>query len=143
MKKIIALPLIFLLLACPSMKKAANTQQEKSNLYTTLYTSEYQGREEEGTVVVKNEEDLKALLILVGIEEAPQVDFKENQVVAFFLGTKNTGGYSISIDSVAEQADQILVYKKVETPSGGMVTTALTQPYLIVEFHTTKELIIK
>ncbi|WP_051224554.1 protease complex subunit PrcB family protein [Flavobacterium tegetincola] len=115
----------------------------KPELYTVLYTSENQGKDEESTSVIRDSEALSVLYESVGIENVPEIDFKKNQVVALFLGTKRTGGYGITVERVEEVNNQISIHKKITTPQGDMVTTALTNPFVIVEIHSTKEIIIK
>jgi len=143
MKQVYLIPIVLALFACSSAKKTTESKPTATNLYTVLCSSEYQGREEESHLVVTNQNDLNNLYQSVGNTAMPKVDFTKNQVVALFLGTKNTGGYSISIDRVEEEANQILVYKKVKTPSGGMVTLALTNPFVIVQIHSTKEIVVR
>jgi hypothetical protein len=143
MKKIHLIPILFMLLACNSMKNLPASNEANSNLYTLLYSSNYQGREVESNVVVLNEKELTTLFQSVGNEQVPQVDFTKNQVVALFLGSKNTGGYSISIDRAEVIGNQIMIYKKIETPKGGMVTTAFTNPFVIVKIHNKKEIVFK
>lgn len=143
MKNIFVIPVVLAFFACNSTKKSTENRSMTSNLYTVLYSSEYQGRDEASHLIIDNQEELTALYQSVGNTEVPKVDFAKNQVVALFLGTRNTGVYSISIDRVEEQANQILVYKKVETPSGGMVTTAITNPFVIVEIHSKKDIVVK
>lgn len=142
MKNILIIPVVLAFFACNSSKKSTESKPAATNLYTVLYSSEYHGREEESHLVVTNQNELNNLFQSVGNTEVPKVDFAKNQVVALFLGTKNTGGYGISVDKVDEQTDQILVYKKEVTPSG-MATMALTNPFVIVQIHSKKELIIK
>jgi hypothetical protein len=143
MKKIHLIPILFILLACNSMKNSGTSNEAKSNLYTLLYSSNYQGRDEESNVVITNEKELTTLFQSVGNEQVPKVDFTKNQVVALFLGSKNTGGYSISIDRAEVIGNQIMIYKKIETPKGGMVTTAFTNPFVIVTIHNKKEIVFK
>ncbi|OYU80065.1 MAG: hypothetical protein CFE23_11010 [Flavobacterium sp. BFFFF1] len=58
-------------------------------------------------------------------------------------GEKNTGGYSIGIESVEETADNIIVKVKENEPKpGGMVTESLTTPFAIIKINSKKEIII-
>lgn len=143
MKKICLIPLVFLVFACNSMKNSNQNKDSKSSLYTQLYSSAYQGRETESNVVVHNQDELNALFKSVNSNTFPKVDFTKNQVAALFIGTRNTGGYNVFIDRVEEDGNQILIYKKIEKPSGEMVTMALTNPFIIVEIHSKKEIVFK
>lgn len=144
MKKVYIIPLFFLIFACHSMKNSVEKKESKSTLYSILYSSSYQGRAEESNSVIQNQQDLKALFESVRKEEIPTVDFSKNQVVALFLGTKTSGGYSISVDRVEENDTQIIIYKKIESPKPGEnVTMALTNPFIILEIYSKKKIIFK
>lgn len=143
MKKIYLIPAILLLISCHSMKDSSETKSVKSELFTLIYSAENHGREKEENCVINTDESYNALLKSVGSEVFPVINFDKSQVVALFMGTKSTGGYRISIDSVVEEDGKIIVYKKVENPSGGRVTTALTQPFVIAEIHSKKEIIFR
>ncbi len=144
MRKTYLLPVVILIFACNSMQKTTTTQSEKSALFTTLYNSDYNGRNETVNLIIQHQEDLNALFKAVESEERPTVDFATNQVIVLFLGQKNSGGYSISIDRVEEEAGKLNVYKKVETPKAGEnVTMALTNPLVIAVIHSKKEINFK
>ena len=142
MKNIFIIPIVLAFFACNSSKKSVESKPAAANLFTILYSSENQGREEASHLIINNQNDLTALYQSVGNTEVPEVAFTKNQVVALFLGSRNTGGYSISIDRVEEQNDQLLIYKKEVKPSG-MVTMAFTNPFVIVEIHSKKEVVVK
>lgn len=60
----------------------------------------------------------------------PEVDFDESLVVAVFLGSRPSGGYSVRIEEVVERGDGFVV-RAVETrPAPDVMTTAaLTAPF--------------
>ena len=64
---------------------------------------------------------------------APEVDFEERMVVAFFLGQRSSGGYGATIESCNATAAgmRIVVHESAPDPDA-VVTTALTAPYHIV-----------
>ena len=144
MTKLYLIPLVFIVFACNSMKNNAETKPSKSSLFTILVSSDYQGRDTESNVIIDNQKALNTLFQSVGNEEVPKVDFAKNQVVALFLGMKKTGGYSISIDKIQEIDGKLILYKKVNRPkSDEMVTMALTNPFVIAEIHSKKEIIFR
>jgi len=70
---------------------------------------------------------------LDGIPPKPDVDFNIDQLLALFLGERNTGGYSINIESVVELDTQVTINVLEQVPGAGcVVTTALTQPYQFI-----------
>jgi len=65
--------------------------------------------------------------------EPPAIDFQKQTVLAVFMGTRNTGGYGIRIESVVDTGEETIARVKQRfPPPGAMVTMALTQPYDIV-----------
>jgi hypothetical protein len=56
-----------------------------------------------------------------------EIDFSEAAVVAAFAGTKNTGGYSVSIKSSAGKVS----IETVNPPKDAMVTQAITSPFKV------------
>ncbi len=126
------------------MKNSTKASQDKSDLCTNLFSAQYNGEEAESNVVISNQSDLNSLYKSVGRDDMPTIDFSKSQVVALFLGARNTGGYSISIDRVEEQDGKLVIFKKIEKPApGAMVTMALTNPFVIAEIHSKKEIIFK
>ena len=60
------------------------------------------------------------------------------------MGEKRSGGYAISVESVEETADKIIVTVKEIVPEpGSMVTQAITYPYAVVRINSKKPIDIK
>lgn len=60
---------------------------------------------------------------------APAVDFGREAVVLAAMGTRNTGGYTITVDSATATAEAIHVFVTERSPGRACVTTqALTAP---------------
>ncbi len=65
--------------------------------------------------------------------EAPSVDFNQQVVIAAFLGTRGSGGHSISVTSVSQLDGKAFVSLKKQAPGANCFTTsAITQPYVLV-----------
>lgn len=78
--------------------------------------------------VVRDVETYAALRELV--DNLPQLNpdfFKQNIVVAAFLGQRNTGGYSVQI----KRTENRLRVSSTSPPAGSMTTQALTAPFQI------------
>lgn len=101
----------------------------------------YCGHFLQGDYVVKDEQQWSNLWGKVNSINIPQlalplIDFNNDMVIAVFLGTKRTGGYSIKISGIKE-TDDCLEVSVVETAPGGRVTMALTQPYHLIKTSLT------
>ncbi len=63
----------------------------------------------------------------------PKVDFYKDRVVAIFLGTRSTGGYSASVRSVSVVANVATIEVVEATPGRDEITTqALTSPWVMI-----------
>ena len=151
MKKIILVPFAILLFSCNSTKKTAESdkkpvteQKASAKLYTVLSESDYQGKETKSFEVIKDTQSLQKLYQAVNDEQVPKVDFSKERIVALFLGQKNSGGFSIKVTDVSENAGKIYVSVQETVPkSGEMATMAITNPYTIVKINSTKEIVFQ
>ena len=66
---------------------------------------------------------------------ASEIDFGKMAVIAAFAGTKNTGGYSVSI----RQAVDKVAVEVIEPPKNAMTTDALTMPFQVALVPVEKE----
>lgn len=63
----------------------------------------------------------------------PKIDFGKESVVAVFMGSRNTAGYSIAVVSTTEGGGALIVkYRETRPPAGGVTAQVLTFPYHIV-----------
>jgi hypothetical protein len=68
----------------------------------------------------------------------PVVDFTKNSLIAVFIGTRNTGGYLVTIDSITESSKNLNVEVLETTPGKNCMTPdVLTAPYTIVKVPKT------
>ena len=66
----------------------------------------------------------------------PAIDFRRDSVVAFFWGTKPTGGYALKVLRVSLKDDVLVVQLKLIQPKpGSLVTQAITSPYLLLRIQ--------
>ncbi|PCI35328.1 MAG: hypothetical protein COB60_03320 [Flavobacteriaceae bacterium] len=63
--------------------------------------------------------------------EIPTIDFDKQMLIALFMGEKNTGGFSISVEHITESSEKMTVFVKESTPEG-MATMAITSPFCFV-----------
>ena len=63
---------------------------------------------------------------------APTIDFGKEMIVAVFMGSRPTAGFSTEIVSVAERDGGLVVsYKEAMPPGGAITAQILTSPYHI------------
>ena len=64
----------------------------------------------------------------------PDVDFSKEMAIADFSGTRNSGGYVLSISKITVYPDRVEIDLSLTQPgSDCMVTDALTQPFVFVK----------
>ncbi len=68
------------------------------------------------------------------LSKLPEIDFDTEMVIAAFMGSCNTGGYSIRVDQVLENTERLkVIVRKRTPPPWGLVTQAFTCPIHLVK----------
>jgi len=142
MKRILLSGLTAIMLTSCSINVLNNTNANLGIAFEVLKQDAYGGRDKESSIVVSSQPQLESLYKELGWSNIPTVDFNKNNVVALFMGRKNTGGYSISVRKIAVDGDTTTVYVKTTQPEG-MATMAITAPYSITIIPKTSEVIIE
>lgn len=140
MKKIFLACFVAVLFSSCSINVLNNMNSNVGTTFELLKQESYGGMEDESNLVIKTQQELNSLYNKLGIGTAPQIDFERNNVVALFMGQKNTGGYSISIGKISVTDDTTVIFaKRTVPPTGGVVSMALTAPYCIAVIPKTAE----
>jgi PrcB C-terminal len=143
MKKLTTLLLIIFIATGCCTKKGAAAVKATGGAFEILKQSDRGGRDTAGFDHITDAASLKKLYRSLSID-ASAVDFKKKNVVAVYMGQKNTGGYSITIESIrVDGTTTYLKKKEIKPETGGMVSMALTAPYVIVEILKTGKVVIE
>jgi hypothetical protein len=68
-----------------------------------------------------------------GDRARPAVDFTKEMVLAVFLGTRPTAGFSVEIVGAREEGGALIVsYRETRPPPGNVTAQVLTSPYHLV-----------
>ncbi len=122
---------------------------DENDVYTVVYKNQNGGKKEKTTVIITNYEEFNSLIATLSIDEEEygkllSIDLEKHNLVAAFMGEKNTGGYDIDIDKVTFFPTKVEVgFKEIFPEKGAMVTMAFTSPYVFVAVPKNKEIIIK
>jgi hypothetical protein len=102
--------------------------------FTTLGRGDLSQIEQSREVAVRTAAEWSALWQQhAGQGQPPAVDFARSMVVAVFLGSRPTAGYSVEITRIETQAAGLLVSYREQRPKGAdMVAQMLTSPFHIV-----------
>jgi hypothetical protein len=89
--------------------------------------------ESDRQAVARTAEEWSALWRTHNYEHAaPPVDFNREMIVAVFMGSRPTAGFSVEIVSAAEEAGQVVVRYRETAPARDRVTAqVLTAPFHI------------
>ena len=137
------IPFLFLIMSCGSLKNTPDTN------FSILYASEFGGAEKSGFLLIENNESYIKFIESLKLDEADyanflKVDFKKKNLIVLYQGQKSSGGYAITIVSVSNDKNTILVKKKeIEPNKGDLVTTVITQPYCMALIPKGNKLIIE
>ena len=102
--------------------------------FTTITQSDQSGVEEARQVVVRTAEEWKALWKAHAPgQPVPAVDFTKSMVIGVFLGSRNTGGYRVTIAGIERDGASVTVTYREDRPARGDITTqVITFPHHLV-----------
>lgn len=131
-----------------SEKNIDTTAKNRNATFEVIHSSSYGGKDAFNYLVVENttdlHEELERLELTSQLPEIHKVNFDEKVVLFLYLGQKNAGGYSITVDKVEKSKEEVVIYSKQISPkSGENVTMALTNPFCIVIIPKAKKYSVK
>lgn len=140
MKKIIFIATIALVFFACAPKPIAS---EKTEMFEILKQSEYGGAEFKFFEIITEAKEFKMLLNDPDLKKKIKAsDIYTANFLLLNMGPQTSGGYSISIDSVQELENDVIVTIKENAPIG-MATSVMTNPMAIVKINSKKNIIIK
>src|SRR5690606_14029322 len=152
MKKTIILSVLAVtLFSCCSKKTTAQTNETTSvnadkasaqAKFEVLKQDEFGGRETAGNIAIRSQQELNNVYSELNLGTAPKVDFTQRNVVALFMGTKSSGGYSIGIKNVVLNGNTAVVEVMSGKPEG-MASSVMTAPYCIASIARTDKVTFK
>jgi len=137
MKKIITLSLLLVFFV--GCKTAAPTIGGEGT-FDILKQETNGGKEKKANLFIDSQDKLNALYAELNISDVPTIDFTTSNVVALFMGQKNTGGYSISVGKIILDGESdTATVQIIESEPQDMATMALTEPYCIAKISKSKK----
>lgn len=104
--------------------------QAPAMTFTTIARGDDSRIEEPREAVARTAAEWAALWKTHGSGKPPAVDFGGSMVVAVFLGTRPSAGYSVEITSIEKRdADLVVTYKEGRPSANEMVAQVLTAPF--------------
>lgn len=142
------IPLFSICILFLSCKPAQQVVVKEKDHYEVVFKSQIGGKKEKSTQVIKNYEDFNALITALNIGEESfgkllAIDLEKHDLVACFLGEKNTGGYDIEIaDVLFTDTTAQIILKEITPEKKELVTDAFTSPYLFVLVPKNKTILV-
>ena len=132
--------------ACKSQNTASMASENQPG-YQILIKDSHSNISEPVLKEIQNEEELAQLMSQINSTRKPgfpypEVDFTQHRIGFANLGQKNTGGYSVTIDRVEQEATQTRVFLKTTHP-GMMATSVITTPFVLFRIDNDKPLLLE
>jgi len=137
------IPFLLLMMSCGSQKVVSD------NSFSVIHKSDIGGSDKPGHLLIQDNEAYIQFIESLKLDESEyanflKVDFKKKNVIVLYQGQKSSGGYAITIVSVSNDKNTILVKKKeIEPNKGDLVTTVITQPYCMALIPKGNKVIIE
>lgn len=140
MKKVIILTLFGIVLIACAPKPIAS---EKKEMFEILKQEEFGGAKFKFFEIITESKEFKMILNDPDLKKKVKADdIYTCNFLLLNMGSQNSGGYSISVESVEELENDVIVTIKENAPTG-MATTVMTNPMTIVKINSKKNIIIK
>lgn len=140
-KSILVFVLVLTLFSCKTTIKVP----EKKPLYEVLLQQNDGGGNINFYEILTEPREIKMLLNdekLKGKISAD--DVQQSNFIILNMGQKPTGGYFITVDSVTETDENILIKVKEHNPDpGAMLTQSISYPYTIVKINSKKPIVVQ
>jgi hypothetical protein len=144
MKRLLILvPFIFQIQGCNDANATSPIPAIEYEILHEAQYNEYADYTNKSVIIIKNQTDYKDELLKRTSETIKTVNFDEEIIVLIDMGTKNTGGYAIDIQTFTEENDYIRAKVILTFPGDNCTTTqALTNPFKLIKLKTTKDVLV-
>lgn len=140
-KSILSLAIVLVLFSCSTTKKGSTDKP----LYEVLLQQNDGGANINFYEILSEPNEIKMLLNDEKLKgKISTNDVQQSNFVVLNMGEKPTGGYAITVESVIETENNIVIKVKEITPDpGAMLTQSITYPYSVVKINSKKEITVK
>src|SRR5438105_2893263 len=133
--------LISTALSCSSSGSGSETTDLKFEIIKEGVIS---GFTDEKLMVIDNNTDYQKIMSIVyyNLDQMPiipEVDFTKNTLILAAIGTKKTGGYSISIDNIKSNGSVAINVTEISPGKNCVLTELVISPYQIVKVKKIKK----
>ena len=120
-----------------------NSNDAEYEILHEAHYNEYADSTSKGFLVIKSQTEYENELLKRTSETVEAVNFEEETIVLIDMGTRNTGGYTIDIQSFTEENNYIRAKVLLTLPGENCVTTqAITNPFKLIMLKTIKDILV-
>lgn len=144
MKRLLILvPFIFQIQGCNDVNAISPIPAIEYEILHEAHYNEYADSTSKGFLVIKSQTEYENELLKRTSETVEAVNFEEETIVLIDMGTRNTGGYTIDIQSFTEENNYIRAKVLLTLPGENCVTTqAITNPFKLIMLKTIKDILV-
>ncbi|VAW97102.1 hypothetical protein MNBD_GAMMA23-1262 [hydrothermal vent metagenome] len=131
--------LFFLLTSCGTTNTGSSTENELYTIavnFNVIANGQHSNISLARQLVVKNKSDWQHLWDIHSgnkKQQRPRINFDDDMVIAIFAGQQPSGGYTLGVSRLKKLDDNLTVLVTFkEPPQDGVVSLALTQPYIFI-----------
>lgn len=136
--------LVVLLASCNSSKKVMMKGTQIK--YIEVLSGGQSNVGKASNVIINSKKELEEIYATINKNRTPSfiipvIDFSKETVIALFMGSKSSGGYSTYIKQIEVQSKTISITIEKKYPTG-MVISVLTQPFYIAKIPKSNKSIV-
>ena len=140
---LIIVPFIFQIQGCNDANATSPIPAIEYEILHEAHYNEYADSTSKGFLVIKSQTEYENELLKRTSETVEAVNFEEETIVLIDMGTRNTGGYTIDIQSFTEENNYIRAKVFLTLPGENCVTTqAITNPFKLIMLKTIKDILV-
>ncbi|MFT6899090.1 MAG: hypothetical protein ACJA13_003522, partial [Paraglaciecola sp.] len=144
MKRLLILvPFIFQIQGCNGANATSPVPAVEYEILHEAQFNEYADSTNKSVMVIRSQTEYENALLKRTSETIKAVNFEEETIVLIDMGTRNTGGHAVDIQSFTEENDYIRAKVIFTLPADSCATTqAFTNPFKLIKLKTTKDILV-
>ncbi|MBA6155280.1 protease complex subunit PrcB family protein [Tenacibaculum sp. S7007] len=144
MKFLVTILFSVMLTSCPNNN---NQNSQEDNSFVSVYQGRMNGSGniEKQNKIVDSDNEWQSMLSKLNVSQnsIPTIDFSKSTILLLIDSVKNTGGYSVGVDSIKVEKNKMKVVVKYSGPKPtDMVTMAIEQPFHVIKINKTNKEIV-
>ena len=132
-------------ISCKTKKTTVNNIKTATTTFTKLLAESHSNIQKKDFLIIKDDKALNTIFAKINSTRMPgvpipKINFDEEMVLGLFMGSKTSGGYTIKIDHIEQNPNEMIVFYSEQHPTG-MATSVMTQPCYLAKIAKTDKTI--